>query len=153
MRTLLLALSIALASCGGYDRIEGITGREGKDGKDGKDGRDGKDYVARPEVTATPVPTWEPIPRPIPTMQPSHPQNTDVIIILTPPYPDCTQTNVCPQNAFMACVCLNNRWETVFIMKHEAHKYNIKNLGACYYNDYECGRKYPIPTPTPRGGC
>lgn len=137
-------------SCG-TEQIKKVEGVHGKDGRDGKDGKDGKDYVPT-QPYPTPRQTFEPIPRPAPTMMPPTTQNTDVVIVLTPPYPDCSQTNLCPQNALMACACLNGEWQTVFIIKSEAHKYNIRNQGQCWFNRYEleCAPRHKYPTPDQR---
>jgi len=122
-------------------KVEGLHGRNGKDGRDGKDGKDLTSTVPVP----LPTRTAEPVPRPTNG-------NTDVIIVLNPPYPNCNMGE-CPPQAIVACVCLNGEWQTVYILKREMSKYNLRNLGQCYYgSSYELNcaptsRKEPLPLP------
>jgi hypothetical protein len=125
-------------------KVEGLHGRNGKDGRDGKDGKDLTSTMPVP----LPTRTAEPVPRPTTG-------NTDVIIVLNPPYPNCNMGE-CPPQAIVACVCLNGEWQTVYILKREMSKYNLRNLGQCYYgSSYELNcaptsRKEPLPLPQPR---
>ena len=143
--TMMLTLPLLLALGCGTDnvrKVEGIHGRNGKDGKDGKD------------LTST-----VPVPLPTRTAEPVPPSrtngNTDVIIVLNPPYPNCN-VGECPPQAIVACVCLNGEWQTVYILKREMSKYNLRNLGQCYYgssyvlNCAPTSRKEPLPLPQPR---
>ena len=139
--TMMLTLPLLLALGCGTDNVRKV---EGIHGRNGKDGKDGKDYSP-----ATPIPqptrTAEPVPRPTTG-------NTDVIIVLNPPYPNCN-VGECPPQAIVACVCLNGEWQTVYILKREMSKYNLRNLGQCYYgSSYELNcaptsRKEPLPLP------
>ena len=139
--TMMLTLPLLLAISCGTDNVRKV---EGIHGRNGKDGKDGKDYSP-----ATPIPqpsrTAEPVPRPTTG-------NTDVIIVLNPPYPNCN-VGECPPQAIVACVCLNGEWQTVYILKREMSKYNLRNLGQCYYgSSYELNcaptsRKEPLPLP------
>ena len=146
----MLTLPLLLALGCGTDNVRKVEGIHGRNGKDGRDGKDGKDYI--PTMPATPIPqpsrTFEPVPRPTTG-------NTDVIIVLNPPYPNCNMGE-CPPQAIVACVCLNGEWQTVYILKREMSKYNLRNLGQCYYgSSYELNcaptsRKEPLPLPNPR---
>ncbi len=149
---MLLKISLMLLLIGGCG-TEQVKKIEGIHGKDGRDGRDGKDYTPTQPL---PRPTYEPVPQP--TFQPSQPQNTDVLIILTPPYPNCSAQGVCPPNSQMACVCLDGRWQTVLVMSSELHKYRVRNIGECYFQnqfELECFPKnrYPVPNPMPIPRC
>lgn len=141
--TTILPLLLAI-SCG-IDQVRKVEGVHGRNGTNGRDGKDGKDYTP-----ATPIPiptrTAEPLPMPPTT------QNTDVIIVLNPPYPNCNMGE-CPPQAVVACVCLNGSWQTVYILKREMSKYNLRNLGECYFGssfEYNCApssRREPLPLP------
>lgn len=143
MRTLPLLLALGC----GTDNVRKVEGLHGRNGKDGRDGKDGKDLTSTMPVPL-PTRTAEPVPRPTTG-------NTDVIIVLNPPYPNCNMGE-CPPQAIVACVCLNGEWQTVYILKREMSKYNLRNLGQCYYgSSYELNcaptsRKEPLPLPQPR---
>jgi len=140
--TMMLPLLLAI-SCG-TDNVRKVEGLHGRNGKDGRDGKDGKDLTSTVPVPL-PTRTAEPVPRPTTG-------NTDVIIVLNPPYPNCN-VGECPPQAIVACVCLNGEWQTVYILKREMSKYNLRNLGQCYYgSSYELNcaptsRKEPLPLP------
>ena len=146
--TMMLTLPLLLALGCGTDNVRKVEGIHGRNGKDGRDGKDGKDLTSTVPV---PIPT-----RTAEPMPPSRTNgNTDVIIVLNPPYPNCN-VGECPPQAIVACVCLNGEWQTVYILKREMSKYNLRNLGQCYYgSSYEINcaptsRKEPLPLPQPR---
>ena len=140
----MLTLPLLLALGCGTDNVRKVEGLHGRNGKDGRDGKDGKDLTSTVPVPL-PTRTAEPVPRPTTG-------NTDVIIVLNPPYPNCN-VGECPPQAIVACVCLNGEWQTVYILKREMSKYNLRNLGQCYYgSSYELNcaptsRKEPLPLP------
>ena len=140
----MLTLPLLLAISCGTDNVRKVEGIHGRNGKDGRDGKDGKDLTSTVPVPL-PTRTAEPVPRPTTG-------NTDVIIVLNPPYPNCN-VGECPPQAIVACVCLNGEWQTVYILKREMSKYNLRNLGQCYYrSSYELNcaptsRKEPLPLP------
>ena len=146
--TTMLPLLLAI-SCG-TEQVRKVEGVHGRNGTNGRDGKDGKDYT--PTMPATPIP------QPTRTVEPPPSRtngNTDVIIVLNPPYPNCNMGE-CPPTAVVACVCLNGSWQTVYILKREMSKYNLRNLGECYYGssyEYNCApttRKEPLPLHNPR---
>jgi hypothetical protein len=140
----MLTLPLLLALGCGTDNVRKVEGLHGRNGKDGRDGKDGKDLTSTVPVPL-PTRTAEPVPRPTTG-------NTDVIIVLNPPYPNCNMGE-CPPQAIVACVCLNGEWQTVYILKREMSKYNLRNLGQCYYgSSYELNcaptsRKEPLQLP------
>ena len=141
---MMLTLPLLLALGCGTDNVRKVEGIHGRNGKDGRDGKDGKDLTSTVPVPL-PTRTAEPVPRPTTG-------NTDVIIVLNPPYPNCNMGE-CPPQAIVACVCLNGEWQTVYILKREMSKYNLRNLGQCYYgSSYELNcaptsRREPLPLP------